>query len=159
MKKLLSFILSLAMLLSIAVMPAFAEEVPAYSSDQAKKLISKISGVDASKISANLGQRYDAPGQAWNLYFYDNLVNVSATVDATTGELVNYGYYLNYYPGDKNDNVPNYTRDELIDTALDFIKEYAPDKYDKIDKKPIISMAVSTIRAGKQFTFTTSRGI
>ncbi|TZE81023.1 YcdB/YcdC domain-containing protein [Calorimonas adulescens] len=153
MKKLLSFILSLAMLLSIAVMPAFAEEVPAYSSDQAKKLISKISGVDASKISANLGQRYDAPGQAWNLYFYDNLVNVSATVDATTGELVNYGYYLNYYPGDKNDNVPNYTRDELIDTALDFIKEYAPDKYDKIDKKTDYQYGSFNYKSGQTVYF------
>ncbi|MDI6601053.1 MAG: hypothetical protein QME46_04650 [Thermoanaerobacteraceae bacterium] len=136
MKKILSFVLSVAMILSMTVMPVFAEEGPSYSADQAKKFISQISGIDADKINANLGQRYDAPGQAWNLYYYDQVININAMVDATTGELVNYGYYQNYYPGSKNSNVPNHTRDELKDTALEFINKYAQEKYDQIDKDP-----------------------
>lgn len=133
MKKILSLALTAIMFISMLALPVYAAE-PTYSSDKAKDLVSEISGIDATKFSANLGQRYDAPGQAWNIYYNDQDINVNAMVDASTGELVNYGYYKNYYPGSRDSNVPNYTRDELKDKAIDFIKKYAPDKYDQIDK-------------------------
>lgn len=124
MKKILLLALVNVMFISMLALSVFAAE-PTYSSQKAKDLVSEISGIDSAKFSANLGQRYDAPSQAWNIHYRDQEVSVNAIVDASTGELVNYGYYKNYYVGSKDSNVPNYTRDELKETAVNFIKRYA----------------------------------
>jgi len=135
MKKILSVVLTTVMFISILAVGVFAVE-PTYSSQKAKNIISEISVIDAAKFSADLSYRYDVPSQAWNIHYWDEEITVNAMVDASTGELVSYRYYKNYYPGSEDSNVPNYTRDELKGTALNFIKRYAPDKYDQIDKDP-----------------------
>ncbi len=134
MKKIISCILTAIMLIGMFAMPVFAKDA-SYSAEKAKNLISEISGVKADKFSANLNPRYDkANGQMWNIYYGDQDINVSAGVDADSGELINYYCNDNYYPGSKQINVPAYTRDELKDTAAGFLKKYAADKYDKVDK-------------------------
>lgn len=135
MKNILSVVLTTVMFISMLAVGVFAVE-PTYSSQKAKNLVSEISGIDAAKFNADLSYRYDVPSEAWNIHYWDQEINVNAMVDASTGELVSYRYYKNYYPGSEDSNVPNYTRDELKDNALNFIKRYAPDKYDQIDKAP-----------------------
>ncbi|MGY4687730.1 YcdB/YcdC domain-containing protein [Petrotoga sp. DB-2] len=135
MKKILSVVLTTVIFISMLAVGVFAVE-PTYSFQKAKNLVSEISGIDAAKFSVELSYRYDVPSQAWNIHYWDEEIAVNAMVDAYTGELVSYRYYKNYYPGSEDSNVPNYTRDELKDKALNFIKRYAPDKYDQIDKDP-----------------------
>ncbi|MFZ5352862.1 MAG: YcdB/YcdC domain-containing protein [Bacillota bacterium] len=135
MKKLISFITVLALLAAYVIIPAAADETLNYDLEKALEIVKeKLELVtDGYEFNSSYSENYYNGRKVWDMHWYKSNgtgESMSATVDAMTGEIINYYSWL---PGNQTyRKLPKYTQEEALKVAEEFLNRICPDKVENV---------------------------
>ncbi len=135
MKKLISILMIVTMLFACITIPAAADEGLNYDLDKALEIVKEKLDLNTEgyDFNSSYSENFYNGRKVWDLHWYKSYGNgesISVTLDAMTGEIINYNTWGPYQENYRK--LPKYSKEQALEVAQEFLNKIAPEKLEEV---------------------------